>query len=135
MLISTKIWLLITNSSLLLLLHDNKPYFSGLNPSNSSRKMLLLVTVLSWFGIMRNLRMVPLLDPRKRTVWFLCGPASVSTTILFSWYLNHRRETECCFNATEWSSPFGTFHLWKLKALSRNSRRPVYDLSALKQIG
>lgn len=46
-------------------------YLSGLKPSSSSRKMLLLVTVLSWLGMMRNLRMVPLLEPRKRTVRFL----------------------------------------------------------------
>lgn len=47
------------------------PYLSGLNPSSSSRKTLLLVTVLSGFGMMRNLRMVPLLDPRNSTVLFL----------------------------------------------------------------
>lgn len=66
------------------------PHLSGLNPSSSSRKTLLLVTVLSGLGMMRNLRTVPLLEPRNRTVLFLEGPASVSTTILFNWYLKEK---------------------------------------------
>ncbi len=82
-------------------------YLSGLNPSSSSRKMLLLVTVLSWLGMMRNFRMVPRLDPRNKTVRFLWGPASVSTTILFSWYL-HNREIEDCINATKLCGSIGT---------------------------
>lgn len=89
------------------------PYLSGLNPSSSSRKTLLLVTVLSWLGMMRNLRMVPLLDPRNRTVLFLCGPASVSTTILFSWYLHRRRPPHQSHRAVPLSWD------WSLKAKSK----------------
>ena len=87
-------------------------YLSGLNPSSSSRKMLLLVTVLSWLGMMRNLRMVPLLDPRNRTVRFRWGPASVSTTILFSWYLSSRTDQSTALRLIR------DFSLqWQLKAL------------------
>lgn len=63
--------------------------FSGLNPSTSSRNTLLWETE-SPLGIIRNLRMVPRVEPRNKTVRFLLGPASVSTTIAVSWYLDRR---------------------------------------------
>lgn len=62
-------------------------HFSGLNPSTSSRNTLLWETE-SPPGIIRNLRMVPRVEPRNKTVRFLWGPASVSTTMDVSWYLD-----------------------------------------------
>lgn len=64
-------------------------YFSGLKPSTSSRNTLLCETE-SPLGSIRNLRMVPRVDPRNNTVRFLWGPASVSTTMAVSWYLQTR---------------------------------------------
>ena len=61
-------------------------HFSGLNPSTSSRNTLLWDTE-SALGTIRNLSMVPLVEPRNKTVRFLWGPASVSTTMAVSWYL------------------------------------------------
>lgn len=65
-------------------------HFSGLNPSTSSRKTLLCETE-SPLGSIRNFRMVPRVEPRNKTVRFLWGPASVSTTMAVSWYLQTTR--------------------------------------------
>lgn len=62
-------------------------HLSGLNPSTSSRNTLLWETE-STLGTIKNLRMVPLVEPRNKTVRFLWGPASVSTTMAVSWYLD-----------------------------------------------
>lgn len=64
-------------------------HFSGLNPSTSSRNTLLWETE-SPLGTIRNLRMVPRVEPRNNTVRFLWGPASVSTTMAVSWYLERQ---------------------------------------------
>lgn len=62
-------------------------HLSGLNPSTSSKNTLLCETE-SPLGTIRNLRMVPRVEPRNNTVRFLWGPASVSTTMAVSWYLD-----------------------------------------------
>lgn len=72
---------------------QTRTHFSGLNPSTSSRNTLLW-DIESPLGIIRNLRIVPLVEPRNNTVRFLWGPASVSTTMAVSWYLDMERPTE-----------------------------------------
>lgn len=74
-------WISRTNMSL------TPTHFSGLNPSTSSRNTLLWETE-SPPGIIRNFKIVPRVEPRNKTVRFLWGPASVSTTMVVSWYLD-----------------------------------------------
>lgn len=107
------------------------PHLSGLYPSSSSRKMLLLEYGISELGVMRNLRTVPLVDPRNTTVRFRWGPASVSTTIVFNWYLHSRQIKQETLNKSFLGISQNIQNRWTISLPNNIIHKPQVSVSDL----